>query len=422
MQLSRASQFLLCLFLVFGCTSETKRTYQVVAVKAYEALPLPEGMAMMDVFRVADGSLYLVSDYSAEKVTQVYLLRETSQGWIRETIPAIGFEHVRHAVDVRTPWGPGILIADHGFDQDPKNVGGITKLIVKTSDGSWVDKTAVLPKRRNFTFHVTPIRRRGLPYDDLLFSAFTDSAHGQNILLRPTNSTYDDVSHLLPLELRNKAFCLMTSARVDLDSDGSDEVFLGGCDGPSKHKDLEANKVMEYRNDAWQWSQAKLGKRLVDSSWATVGVEFDPQLFPGKAGFLTAVHDYGFKRGKFQLYTGSGDDFRETQALTASASEAVDSFIPWVSHLHHDGHVYIAGIKKKTGNLAATEYEKHRWHLLFAHDGKHAEDISRYVTFEKGKMPMSVHAIPNTTLLRFFFYDRTTATVDVRSIASPPVP
>ena len=225
--------------------------------------------------------IYPMSE-SGEILSNVFMFGET--------------EHIRSINKIKTPWGDGLLMADHGVDGDGYK-GGKLLLIVAQADGTLIDKSDVLPRDRNFAFNAISVRRSNSLYDDILITPF-NSAHSKVIYLKANSLGYADASFLLPKEWVEKKVCFMTAIPFDVERDGHDEIVLGSCDLNRDQSPLENDKMLVWKNSHWEFAKENvLPPRKQNATWGTVyWLKNDREL-------ISLVHNKGFTKADVQYFS-----------------------------------------------------------------------------------------------------------------------
>jgi len=203
-------------------------------------------------------------------------------------------EHIRSMKKIITPWGEGVLMADHGRD-GADFPGGNLHLIVKDKITSrLIDKSTELPGERNFSFNALAVRRSNNQFDDILVTPF-NGPKSKVLYFKAGERGFADASETLPTEWRKFDVCFMTGETFDLDSDGKDEIVLGACDLNSNQNPVERDRILEW-SGKWKFSDQLLPLRKKEATWGTVyWLKKDNHL-------IALTHNKGFTTADVQIF------------------------------------------------------------------------------------------------------------------------
>ncbi len=291
-------------------------------------------------------------DFTKNFSHPIYIYRLNKDGTISKVPEQFGnTEHIRHSTTIKTPWGDGIVFADHGVDDPKKNMGGNVLLIVKDSKTQkLVDMTKFLNLKRNYAFNVVAITKRNQIYQDLLIVAL-NTPFSKPVYLQASSTGYSESSNLLPKDWQEKKICLMTGLALNINHSGNDDVFLGACDRDSRLHPIEKDRIMSWNGKAWDWNTLiDIPKRLKNKEWGTVYLEKADLDNRGVEDIITLTHDYGFHEGLPQILKRS----LNSQKIQFTNSEILNwpkSLLETQSYLHkvisidldHDGKLDLVG-------------------------------------------------------------------------------
>lgn len=203
-------------------------------------------------------------------------------------------EHIRHFVKVNTPWGEGILMADHGKDGGTFDGGKL--LLVVEEQNALTDKSATLNQPRNFTFNVAGIKNPQTSYDDFLIVPFNGPGSKLSYLSFD-GKAYTDKSEILPEEWRRFSVCFMTAMPVDVDQDGREEIALGACDLNKNQNPQARDRLLSFKNGRWVFEKEAFPLRKKEATWGTVFWLRDGN------NLFALTHNKGFTEADIQFFT-----------------------------------------------------------------------------------------------------------------------
>ncbi|MDD4973892.1 MAG: hypothetical protein PHY93_06050 [Bacteriovorax sp.] len=256
------------------------------------------------------GKLYLIVTYLTNSESPhgynpmyIYLLSENGK---IETAPMefAKTQHIRHMTSIKTPWGEGLLFADHGVDGNGYPGGNLVLLVVDKKTNSLVDLSKNLNIGLNFSFNVAAIRRSHSKYQDILVAPVNNPS-SRVIYLKATDVGYIDWSDKLPLDWQAFNVCFMTSIPFDIDHDDKDEIVVGGCDRNMNENPSEQDRLLTWQNSRWKFSAKEtFPNRKQLPSWGTVFwfKDFLNKKEPTNETLIALTHDKGFQKGDLQIF------------------------------------------------------------------------------------------------------------------------
>jgi hypothetical protein len=214
-----------------------------------------------------------------------------------------GFEHVRDIQKVKTPWGEGVIIADHGFDHVAR--GGFLRLLIfSPEEKKFKDMSDKLPfTERIYAFNVTAFRNQ-LGLDDIVV-AIVNMPNTQPLYLEANGSGYIDRSEKLPIEWRDGSYCFMTVEQIEISSE-QNGLYLGACDRDRSTKNTSHDRVIV---DEKFIDQKFMPERNSDYTWGTVFIHKGNLTEHQLDDLVILTHDYGFHRGDVKVFGRSNDGF-----------------------------------------------------------------------------------------------------------------
>lgn len=240
---------------------------------------------------------YMTGIDSSYKSTPVYIYPLNDQGQVIGQPLSIGeSEHVRSIKKIRTPWGEGILMADHGKDGGGFLGGNLILLVVDKFSHKLIDVSSRLHQPRNFSFNAIPVNRRN-KYDDILVSPY-NGPHGKVIYLQATDNGYVEANELLPERWRKLQVCFMTASPFDINRNGFDEIALGGCDVEENQNPVAHDQLLEWKNGHWDFSSEDIfPPRKQSPNWGTVYWLNDNERL------IALTHNKGYSKGDIQIFS-----------------------------------------------------------------------------------------------------------------------
>jgi hypothetical protein len=242
-------------------------------------------------------------DFDKKLSYPVYLFPIKNDGTIDGAILKFGSaEHIRHFTTLKTPWGEGVLFADHGTDHPHLNRGGKILLIVKNKKTNKLENmSSRLNLGRNFSFNVVAPKSLNGQYNDILIIPYNTNI-SKVVYLKATPNGYVDESHLLPLDWLNKSVCYMTGIAIDLYGRKTDDIFLGGCDQDIKNNPTLKDAILTWNGKKWIWnSMASIPLRQKQKGWGTVFLLKADLNQAGRNDIVALTHDWGFHQGIPQI-------------------------------------------------------------------------------------------------------------------------
>lgn len=206
-------------------------------------------------------------------------------------------QHVRQLTQVQTPWGPGVLMADHGVDGSGFPGGELTLLVKPAPEVSFEDRSAELKTGKNFSFNAIGLKRKDSPAHDILIAPY-NGPKSRVVYFQSQARTYVDKSQTLPNEWTQLKKCFMTAIAFDLDQDGTDEAILGGCDLDKSQGEPESNdRVITLKKNHWMFEEKSvLPLRKKNPYWGTVYWLSDGERL------LALTHNKGFTEADLQIF------------------------------------------------------------------------------------------------------------------------
>lgn len=252
---------------------------------------------------------YMTGSHSSYKSTPVYFFPLKNKLIQTKESQTFGeSEHVRHFTKVKTPWGEGALMADHGSDGGTYDGGNI--LLVVHENNRLSDKSATLKQKRNFAFNAVALKNPQTSFDDILIVPF-NGPKSKVAFLSYDGSGYADKSELLPADWTRFSVCFMTAMPFDADDDRRDEVVLGACDLNPEQNPQGRDRLLTFKNGRWNFEGDVFPLRKRDSTWGTV--------FWYKEGkdLIALTHNKGFTEADIQFFTYDQNQhkFAETPVL-----------------------------------------------------------------------------------------------------------
>lgn len=261
-----------------------------------EKSPLETG-----IVRLGD-NLYFILAYmtgadSKYSSTPVFFYPLSEDGQILANYFSFGeTEHIRQMTKIRTPWGEGVLFADHGKDGGDFSGGKILLIVKDKISGLFSDKSDQLKLERNFSFNAIAVKNKNNSFDDILIVPF-NGPKSKVIYLKVENGLYKDSSDLLPDSWRNFKQCFMTAKAVDVNRDGVDEIALGACDQKANENLSAMDRLLIWQNGRWEFASSKtFPVRKREATWGTVYWTGDA------ANLLALTHNKGFTKSDVQYF------------------------------------------------------------------------------------------------------------------------
>lgn len=287
--------------LTIGCI-KTKLKPQAIAHFSF-----PKNLTILeaDSFELDGQKYFFVSffvnpnEFSKKITHPIYIFPINNDGSLSgEHLEFGSAEHIRHFSKLTTPWGEGIVLADHGVDHPVLNKGGKILLIVKNKKTNKLeDMSSRLGLERNFSFNVVAPKRKNSKYNDILILPY-NTKFSRTIYLQATNDGYIDSSDLLPQEWFHKDVCFMTGVTIDLSHSGTDDVFLGGCDQDLKMNPTRADRLLSWSGRKWMWNlKSSIPFRKKEKGWGTVFLTKSDLNRTGYEDIIALTHDLGFHQG-----------------------------------------------------------------------------------------------------------------------------
>ncbi|MGZ3855328.1 MAG: hypothetical protein ACXVKO_03665 [Bacteriovorax sp.] len=256
------------------------------------------------------GKLYLVVTYltpptSPHEYSPIYIYPLAEDGKI-ESFPTsfAKTQHIRHMTNISTPWGDGLLFADHGVDGNGYPGGNLVLLVADKKSNSLIDLSKNINIGLNFSFNVAAIRRSHSKYQDILVAPYNN--HSSKVAyLKANDFGYTDESYKLPLDWRSFNACFMTSIPFDVDRDQKDEIVVGGCDRDVKDGPGGQDRLLFWKNSRWEFkAKGTFPLRKQSASWGTVFLFKDilNKKEPNKETLVALTHDKGFQKADLQIY------------------------------------------------------------------------------------------------------------------------
>ncbi|MBC7715004.1 MAG: VCBS repeat-containing protein [Rhizobacter sp.] len=299
----------LFLFLILGaCSPEGKKAGISFHFKDPTLLPLLDA----GNFKIGDeayfyNAFYIDRENARNKVSAPLFIHHVDQlnlagSVLQNPMSYPGAEHIRHLVTLATPWGPGVLFADHGVDYAEFNSGGMVKLLVKNDkDNTLADFSGRLNQKPNFVFNVAAPKRKGQKFNDILLISY-NTPFSKIVYLQATTNGYVDKSEMLPANWFKKEICFMTGTALDIDHDETDEVLLGGCDLDVKLNPSAHDRIIKLEKNKWVFQDEKiLPVRKGEKGWGTVFLLKEDFNQDGFTDIVALTHDLGFHQGQVQV-------------------------------------------------------------------------------------------------------------------------
>lgn len=251
---------------------------------------------------------------------RLHYIRYQGEGRFVEdkNFPQVLTEHAREVLPLTLHGQKAFVVADHGFDWPPYR-GGHPHILVNEK-GRWKDRTKKLfPDQRSFNFNVSAFSLNHDGNLDLFFSV-VNSAKQFSFLLKNNGHDYFFPANSLPRELQSYESCYMTS-RFWGEAEGSDYVFLGGCDRPPEAPKTVRDRILRIENGKTSLlPEDSVSARKKDPSWGTVDLRVADLNKDGARDVIAAVHNFGFTEGGIQLY------FKKPGAMSFQTPE--DGYLP----------------------------------------------------------------------------------------------
>ncbi|MCC2678693.1 MAG: hypothetical protein K0R29_1269 [Pseudobdellovibrio sp.] len=173
-------------------------------------------------------------------------------------------EHVRSFLNISTPWGEGVLIADHGVDSVPFE-GACPKLLVE-KNGVLEDLSSKISVEPGFYFNATPLKSQENSFDDILLVA-APSEKARSNFLRIAGDSYKSCQQELPKEWVDYRTPFMTALDVSGLIAPGRHVILGACD---QFANQPRNQVLTYVSGKWVFNEKiKLPGLQRAADWGT---------------------------------------------------------------------------------------------------------------------------------------------------------
>jgi hypothetical protein len=206
-------------------------------------------------------------------------------------------QHIRSFSKIITPWGEGVLMADHGIDGGEFPGGKLLLVVEDKITGKLSDKSSELKQQKNFAFNAIAVRRTNEKYDDILVAPF-NGPRSKVVYLKATESGYVDASDILPEVWSHFERCFMTAVPFDTNLDGKDEIALGSCDLNLSQHPLKNDQLLEWDNDHWNFSKGDtFPARKLDPTWGTV------YWLKDQRNLMALTHNKGFTKGAIQSFS-----------------------------------------------------------------------------------------------------------------------
>lgn len=207
-------------------------------------------------------------------------------------------EHIRSFREIKTPWGAGIIMADHGVDVAPFR-GSKPKLLIE-KEGELVDFSDKLNVKTAFYFDAIPVHNPRTSSDDIVLTVFP-STWSQPTLLSFQDGLYREFPENLPVNWRNNQFAFMTGVDLSDKIAPGGQIMLGICD--SLTPNLDHNLLMSCNNEKWQFNEKvllpKIQKKL---GWGTVYAACGKQNNQQKGWHVVQLnHNHGYSDAVVQV-------------------------------------------------------------------------------------------------------------------------
>ena len=207
-------------------------------------------------------------------------------------------DHIRNFKKLKTPWGEGIILADHGLDAPPFR-GSKPKLLVE-KEGRLVNFSQKLKISDGFYFDIVPIKNELSGYDDIMFTVFPSDWSHPNFL-KIENDEYVCRQEVLPNEWVSNEYSFMNCTNLSNIVGAGQHIFLGICD--SKTPNLSHNKIISLVNGTWKFNEEfYLPEIKKELGWGTV--YSDVALANGHNNqwhFCMLNHNHGFSKATAQV-------------------------------------------------------------------------------------------------------------------------
>ena len=206
--------------------------------------------------------------------------------------------HGRHVfkADIGGDKTEEVIISDHGTDRPP--FPGAPIVILEK-------------KKKNWKLH--PISKE-MPVTTNFNSAFIKLSGDRKAIFRASMNSGDstlfefkkewvNTLSTLPKELTQSQMCMMTTLSEDFDGDGSDDLFLGGCDRNQDHSFQRHDRILTNVKGHWVLLPPNtLPARQLNSTWGTVYVEKINYNNDNKPDLIVSTHDFGFHSWRVVIY------------------------------------------------------------------------------------------------------------------------
>lgn len=302
------------------------------------------------VVRIENDSYILMTYYTNPKTpdiyTPVYLYPlDKKNGQALTPLKFAQAQHVRHVSHINTPWGKGVIIADHGVDNSDFLGGRLILLVKDASDRQLKDLSTKLPlyDKKNTSFNVVALRRSHAKHDDILVVPY-NSRNSQPHYFEAKENGYVDASHKLPKNWREKKVCFMTGISYDIDYDHRDEVVLGGCDMDLKWKPLDRDQLLVWKNNRWKFeSRSIFPLRKKELGWGTVFWQRDDLNNDKRQDLVALTHNWGFTKADIQIFHRNPRTEYFDESIVSTSLENFKNF----SYYFHEVKSYRSKRNKK---------------------------------------------------------------------------
>lgn len=205
-------------------------------------------------------------------------------------------QHVRSFSKIKSPFGEGVLLADHGVDGNGYPGGKLSLFIKNFKTDLFEDFSQKVDIGLNFSFNAVAVKRKNSRFDDILVAPY-NSGSSKVVYLKSDQSKYIDDSQSLPRDWKAAHVCFMTATALDLEKDGQDEIVLGGCDLEKTQAAVKSDQLMVWKENRWQFSSPEtFPPRKKSASWGTV------YWLKDKDRLIALTHNKGFTEADLQIF------------------------------------------------------------------------------------------------------------------------